>query len=108
MRLAQQFGTAAVAAEARKLGITTPISTYPAMALGTSPTTLLQMTAAYAGVAAGRRPIVPTGLVVEKESGVLGVVKSAATAMAPWPARDPMLQLLQSVGAQRDRHGQRC
>ena len=97
VRLAQQFGTAAVAAEARKLGISTPISTYPAMALGTSPTTLLQMTAAYAGVAAGRRPIVPTGLAVQKDNGVLGAVTSAAAALTSWPARDPMLQLLQSA-----------
>ena len=37
---------AAVTAQARKLGITTPISEYPAMALGTSPTTLLEMTQA--------------------------------------------------------------
>jgi penicillin-binding protein 1A len=86
-----------VAEQARKLGITTPISTYPAMALGTSPTTLIEMTAAYAGVAAARRPIVPTGLAEPKPAGMIGVVKSAATALAPWPARDPMLQLLQSA-----------
>ncbi len=52
-RLAQQYGTDAVARMARRFGITTPISTDPAMALGTSDVTLLQMTAAYASIAGG-------------------------------------------------------
>jgi penicillin-binding protein 1A len=38
---------------ARRFGITTPISTRPAMALGASEATLLEMTAAYAGIAGG-------------------------------------------------------
>jgi penicillin-binding protein 1A len=97
VRLAQQVGTAAVIAQARKLGVTAPISEYPAMALGTSPVTLLEMTQAYAGVARGSRPVKATGLARPAETGVLATVKSAADALAPWPSRAPMLELLQSA-----------
>lgn len=51
-RLAQQYGYDRVAGMARRFGITTPISTQPAMALGSSETTLLEMTSAYAAIAA--------------------------------------------------------
>lgn len=53
VRLAQQFGFDSVAAMARRFGITTPISTQPAMALGASEATLLEMTSAYASIAGG-------------------------------------------------------
>ncbi len=97
VRLAQQTGTAAVVAQARKLGVTAPISEYPAMALGTSPITLIEMTQAYAALARGSRPVLATGLARPPETGVLAVVKSAAKALTPWPARAPMLELLQSA-----------
>ncbi len=86
VRLAQQVGTGAVVQQARKLGITAPISIYPAMALGTSPVTLIEMTQAYAAVAAGRRPVVATGV---------GAPRPGAA--QPWPARAPMRELLQSA-----------
>ncbi|MBC7522480.1 MAG: PBP1A family penicillin-binding protein [Sandarakinorhabdus sp.] len=97
VRLAQQVGTASVTQQARKLGVTGPISVYPAMALGTSPVTLLEMTQAYAGVARGIRPVKATGLARAPETGVLATVKSAVDAIAPWPSRAPMLELLQSA-----------
>ncbi|MCG2842189.1 PBP1A family penicillin-binding protein [Sandaracinobacter sp. RS1-74] len=53
VRLAQRFGFDSVAAMARRFGITTPISTQPAMALGASEATLIEMTAAYASIAGG-------------------------------------------------------
>jgi len=53
VRLEQQAGFESVAAIARRFGITTPISTRPAMALGASEATLLEMTAAYAAIAGG-------------------------------------------------------
>ncbi|MBS3960499.1 MAG: PBP1A family penicillin-binding protein [Sandarakinorhabdus sp.] len=52
VRVAQRFGFDSVASMARRLGITTPISSQPAMALGASETTLIEMTAAYAAIAA--------------------------------------------------------
>ncbi len=97
VRLAQQFGTAAVIQQVRKLGVTAPISEYPAMALGTSPITLLEMTQAYAALARGSRPVTPTALAVPPPSGVLATVRNAADALTPWPSRAPMLQLLQSA-----------
>ena len=53
VQLGQRFGFDSVAAMARRFGITTPISTQPAMALGSSEVTLLQMTSAYASIAGG-------------------------------------------------------
>lgn len=53
VRLAQTFGFDSVASMARRFGITTPISTQPAMALGASEATLIEMTAAYASIAGG-------------------------------------------------------
>jgi penicillin-binding protein 1A len=97
VRLAQQVGIPAVIEQARKLGVTAPISEYPAMALGTSPITLIEMTQAYAAVAHGSRPVTATGLMRPRESGVLATVRSAADALTPWPSRGPMLELLQSA-----------
>jgi penicillin-binding protein 1A len=97
VRLAQQVGTASVILQARKLGVTAPISAYPAMALGTSPITLLEMTQAYAGVAAGKRPIAATGIRRKADTGIFASVRAAADALTPWPSRAPMLQLLQSA-----------
>jgi penicillin-binding protein 1A len=62
VRLAQQVGLDTVAGMARRLGITTPISREPAMALGASEVTLLEMTAAYATVAAEGREVRPFGI----------------------------------------------
>jgi penicillin-binding protein 1A len=53
VRLAERFGFDSVAAMARRFGITTPISNQPAMALGSSETTLIEMTSAYAAIAGG-------------------------------------------------------
>ncbi len=97
VRLAQQVGTAAVVAQARKLGVTSPISRYPAMALGTSPMTLLELTQAYAALARGNRPVKATAFDAAPETGVLATVKATAAALTPWSARQPMLQLLQSA-----------
>ncbi len=52
VKLAQQFGFDSVAGMARRFGITTPIDSRPAMALGTSDVRLIELTAAYAAVAA--------------------------------------------------------
>ena len=97
VRLAQQVGTGAVIAQARKLGVTTPISGYPAMALGTSPMTLVELTQAYAAVARGVRPVKATGIFRAGDDGVLATLQGAVAAMTPWPERRPMLELLQSA-----------
>lgn len=53
VELGQQVGFDRVADTARRFGISTPISRLPAMALGASDVTLLEMTQAYATVANG-------------------------------------------------------
>lgn len=66
VELAARVGFDTVANMARRFGITTPISRTPAMALGASDVTLLEMTQAYATVAAGgveARPYAVTRIV---------------------------------------------
>ncbi|MEB3321983.1 MAG: penicillin-binding transpeptidase domain-containing protein, partial [Synechococcaceae cyanobacterium] len=52
LRLARRVGLEAVVQKARDLGITSPLSPVPGLALGQSEVTLLELTAAYAAVAA--------------------------------------------------------
>ena len=61
VRLQQQVGSDAVIAMARALGVTAPLAEGdPSLALGTSTMTLLELTAAYAGVAGNSFPVKPT------------------------------------------------
>ncbi len=53
VQLGARYGFDQVAGMARRFGITTPISAQPAMALGASDVTLLQLTSAYAAIAGG-------------------------------------------------------
>ncbi|WP_082124873.1 transglycosylase domain-containing protein [Aurantiacibacter luteus] len=60
VRLLQQVGSAAVIETARDLGVTSPLPEGdPSMALGTSSMTLLELTSAYAGIAANAFPVEP-------------------------------------------------
>nr|WP_243395792.1 transglycosylase domain-containing protein [Sphingomonas oleivorans] len=62
VRLSEDVGRGAVIQAARDLGIASPLADRPSLALGTSGTTLLEMTAAYAAVAGGTYPVAPYGL----------------------------------------------
>ncbi len=62
VQLSERVGRAAVVQAARDLGITTPLRTDPSLPLGVNNVTLLELTAAYAGIASGRFPIRPYGL----------------------------------------------
>jgi penicillin-binding protein 1A len=62
VRLAQKVGPAAVVKAARDLGVTSPLNADPSLALGTSGVTLLELTSAYAAVAANAYPVAPHGL----------------------------------------------
>ncbi|MFC4292528.1 transglycosylase domain-containing protein [Sphingorhabdus arenilitoris] len=67
VRLYNQVGSAAVLRAARDLGIESPLARDdPSLALGTSGVTLLELTSAYAAVAANNRPITPTAFAAEK------------------------------------------
>ncbi len=61
-RLADEVGRDKVAETARRLGITTPISPDPAMALGTSEVRPIEMAAAYDAFANGGRRVYPYGV----------------------------------------------
>jgi len=62
VRLSQQVGIDNVVRAARDLGISSPLSPQPSLALGTSGVSLLELTSAYAGVAGNRFPVQPHGL----------------------------------------------
>jgi penicillin-binding protein 1A len=59
VKLADEVGFDTVASMARRLGISTPISTNPSMSLGSSEVTLLDLTGAYAAVARGGSAAIP-------------------------------------------------
>ncbi|MWV28900.1 transglycosylase domain-containing protein [Aurantiacibacter rhizosphaerae] len=61
-QLGNEVGFSNVASMARRFGITTPISTYPAMVLGSSEVRLIDMVRAFAAVSAGGRSIEPYGI----------------------------------------------
>ncbi len=67
VRLFGLVGDEAVIDMARELGVSSPIEEGdPSVALGTSTMTLLELTAAYAGVAANSFPVEPTALPAEE------------------------------------------
>ena len=69
VRLFNEVGSEAVIETARDLGVTSPLTEGdPSMALGTSTMSLLELTAAYAGVAGNTYPVVPHAFVEEEES----------------------------------------
>ncbi len=58
-KIGDEVGTGAIANMARRFGISTPISTGPAMVLGSSETRVIEMTRAFAAIAANGRSITP-------------------------------------------------
>jgi penicillin-binding protein 1A len=62
VRLQEKVGRKNVIKAARDLGVTSPLRDDPSLALGTSGVTLLEMTKAYAAIAAGAYPVRPQGL----------------------------------------------
>ena len=76
VRLFSDVGDEAVIDTARALGIVSPLPKGdPSMALGSATTTLLELTSAYAGIAANRFPVRPTAFAAQKEGwfdGLLG------------------------------------
>jgi penicillin-binding protein 1A len=69
VRLLQEVGSDKVIATARELGIASPLPEGdPSLALGTSTVTLLELTAAYAGIAANALPVKPHAVQRAKQS----------------------------------------
>ena len=69
VRLFEDMGTDAVIDTARSFGISGPVDMNPSLALGTWESSLLRMTAAYAGIAAGKVAVAPFGLPPDGEVG---------------------------------------
>ena len=71
-QLGNEVGFGTVASMARRFGITTPVSTYPSMVLGSSEVRLIDMTRAFAAVATGGSSVEPYGILkVTTASGEL-------------------------------------
>lgn len=100
VRLAQESGTGTVAGMARRFGITTPISTTPAMALGSSEVRLIDMVRAYASVANQGVAVSPYGIRRVTTAGGTVVfehqVDASRQLVTPWIAAY-MTDLLQAV-----------
>jgi 1A family penicillin-binding protein len=64
-RLVQQIGPSRVIRAARDLGVTSKLPNDASIALGTGEVTLLELTSAYAGIAAGQAPVRPHGLLAQ-------------------------------------------
>lgn len=67
-RLYRQLGDKAVIQAARDLGIASPLAADPSLALGTSSVTLLELTAAYAAIAANEYPVESHAIPAEQPS----------------------------------------
>src|SRR5688500_2864877 len=99
-QLGNEVGFSTVAGMARRFGITTPISTYPSMVLGSSEVRVIDLTRAFAAVAAGGRSIEPYGItrVVSAGGEVLYRHENPrATQLVPDYVAAGMTDLLQSA-----------
>jgi penicillin-binding protein 1A len=99
-KIGQQIGFSTIADMARRFGITTPISTFPSMVLGSSDVRLLDMTRAFASVANKGVAVTPYGIrrVVTADGRMLyqHEAEDERVLVAPWVAAE-MTDLLQSA-----------
>jgi len=66
VQISERIGRDNVIQAARDLGVASPLTPAPSLPLGVNNMTLLELTSAYAAVAAGRYPIRPHGLPLER------------------------------------------
>jgi len=99
-KIGQQVGFSTVADMARRFGITTQISTFPSMVLGTSDVRLIDMTRAFASVANKGVAVTPYAIrkVVTADGRLLYTHDQSEdrVLVAPWVAAE-MTDLLQSA-----------
>ncbi|MDQ3145295.1 MAG: transglycosylase domain-containing protein [Pseudomonadota bacterium] len=95
VRLSERVGRDNVLRAARELGVKSPLTNSPSIALGSSGVSLIELTAAYAAVAGGRYPVQPRGLPLsaEPDRGIAGWLTpgGSLSARRDWA---PMLDLL--------------
>jgi penicillin-binding protein 1A len=99
VRLSERVGRQNVIRAARDLGVRSPLADNPSLALGTSGMTLLELTSAYAAVAAGAYPVAPRGL-EEEEKPWWQRAWQKATGTSGDPAFDELREMLGAVVSQ--------
>ncbi|WP_242138333.1 PBP1A family penicillin-binding protein [Sphingomonas sp. TREG-RG-20F-R18-01] len=92
-RITQEVGVANVIKAARDLGVTTPIPNEATIALGTASMSLLELTQAYAAIAAEQYPVRARGLEDAPSRGVFATLTDRPHALSG-TIRDEMLDLL--------------
>jgi penicillin-binding protein 1A len=92
-RLTQEVGVRNVIRAARDLGISTPIANEATIGLGTSEVSLIELTAAFAGVAEGRYPVQPHGLPDTRDKSWYSALTGGQKTL-PNRIHDDMLTLL--------------
>jgi len=99
-KIGSQLGFSTIADMARRFGITTPISTFPSMVLGTSDVRLIEMTRAFASVANKGVAVTPYAIrkVITADGRQLYAREGdeERVLVAPWVAAE-MTDLLQSA-----------
>jgi penicillin-binding protein 1A len=95
VRLYKQLGPEKVIEAARDLGIRSPLTADPTLALGSSGVSLLELTSAYAAVAAGRWPVSPHA-VEPPEPGLLDRLLASRRTFGD-TQHDQLLDLLRTV-----------
>ena len=103
VRLYQKLGPEKVMQAARDLGIRSPMTADPTLALGSSGTTLLELTAAYAGVAANSWPLPPHALTAAEPGMLDWLLRTRRSFDAR--TRDMLLDLLSATVRQGTAHG---
>ena len=103
-RLTQEVGVRNVIKAARDLGISTPIPDEATIGLGTAEVSLLELTAAYAGVANGTYPVEPRGIEEVKQKNWYQSLTGRG-ARLPDKVREEMLTLLGLVAARYGTRG---
>jgi penicillin-binding protein 1A len=100
VRLSERVGRQNVIRAARDLGVRSPLNDSPSLALGTSGLTLLELTSAYAAVAAGAYPVRPKGLEDEDKPWWQRMWNQARPGTSGDPAFDELRDMLGAVVSQ--------
>ena len=98
-KLGQEVGFTTIADMAKRFGITTPVNTHPSMVLGTSDVRLIDMTRAFASVAAKGVAVTPYGITKVTANGetiYTHEVDRSHVLVAPYVAAE-MTDLLQTA-----------
>ena len=101
VQLAEKVGRGQLIDTARRMGITSPLKANPSLSLGTSSVNLLEITAAYGAVRAGKMRLVPYGI-EEIRAGGQALLSQQIPSEPKWKrgervAREAMLDLLVST-----------